>query len=821
MLMDAFKNGDREPDEDNDLAFDGLNFRELDDESLQARSGLLPHRNLGVRPLFDVQRFVDIFISQGKCITDLAVSNNVLFLATDDSTVLRWNLETDQRVVLHVSVGKGATGDVIRRIFVDPTGQHLLVSTTSKNTYYHHPSLKQKIIHMSKLKDILIESVGWNLEESHHDSTGQILVGTSEGLLYMCTVEGNKEKHAKLVFNLQKNVPICGIAVKRFASALSNEPKWFVMVSTPQLQFQFIGGPSFNEMFVQNLAKLHFKELPGSILNGELKYFSHDDSRAIIAHLTGAGVYCGNIVLDRQICGETAIEKDMLIPYSRIGDSYPCSIEVTEFHILVLYPDRVLAFNQVSMTKVFEHNFEMSNGERVIRFTKDRVNGTLWLFSIARVWELVIVNEDRDMWWLLLEAKEFDKALMFTSPSQRDIVINTHAEFLFSHGRFDEAALVFSKSSRSFSEIALLFIRENAITALKLFLTNRLTEYVNEDIGKSKFLTQRIMISTWIVEIYLDQLNEISASRSTSVEYGLLVSQFREFLSTFCSHLHRETIFELISSHGLVEEMLWFASLVNDFDRVIDYFIQQCEYADALSELEDRYREMDKRMAENLFYKYCPILIRHLPRQMVTLLISIPFLDPCRLLPALMRYDVSCNSPEDGHTHYSLLYVKTCIERSNRDPALHNYLISLYAKIEDEFYILEFIASQRGQEVYDMKYALRLCHQEKKTAACVELYFYMELFTDAVHLSLQIKNFDKAKEIAFSVPEEHPDVKNLWLLIVGYFIELHHNDVAMAISILKDCEFLSIEDILHLFPETVQIADFKVLRSLHNELTYV
>ena len=72
-----------------------------------------------------------------------------------------------------------------------------------------------------------------------------------------------------------------------------------------------------------------------------------------------------------------------------------------------------------------------------------------------------------------------------------------------------------------------------------------------------------------------------------------------------------------------------------------------------------------------------------------------------------------------------------CSVLSPQDPAIHNYLISLYAKEQDDAKLLDFIdesARSGNGPVFDVKYALRLCHQEQKTKACVTIYSIMGLF---------------------------------------------------------------------------------------------
>ena len=50
-------------------------------------------------------------------------------------------------------------------------------------------------------------------------------------------------------------------------------------------------------------------------------------------------------------------------------------------------------------------------------------------------------------------------------------------------------------------------------------------------------------------------------------------------------NLNQATTFNLISSHGRVEELLYFATVIEDYDRVLSHFIQKGEYLKALEVL--------------------------------------------------------------------------------------------------------------------------------------------------------------------------------------------------------------------------------------------
>ena len=92
------------------------------------------------------------------------------------------------------------------------------------------------------------------------------------------------------------------------------------------------------------------------------------------------------------------------------------------------------------------------------------------------------------------------------------------------------------------------------------------------------------------------------------------------------------------------------------------------------------------------------------------------------------------------HRNQAIRYLKYCIDSKNENQGstIHNYLISLYCKQRSEAELLKFIEQQKVRPLFDVKYALRLYHQEHKTRSCVELYKIMKLYEEAIRLALTV-----------------------------------------------------------------------------------
>lgn len=85
------------------------------------------------------------------------------------------------------------------------------------------------------------------------------------------------------------------------------------------------------------------------------------------------------------------------------------------------------------------------------------------------------------------------------------------------------------------------------------------------------------------------------------------------------------------------------------------------------------------------------------------------------------------------------------------------------------FFFLLFIKDDQGV-CYDLKYALRLCSENGKDQATVQIYCTMNLYEEAVDLALKV-DLEKAK--LYADKPEYDDVlkKKLWLKVARHVVE--------------------------------------------------
>lgn len=218
-------------------------------------------------------------------------------------------------------------------------------------------------------------------------------------------------------------------------------------------------------------------------------------------------------------------------------------------------------------------------------------------------------------------------------------------------------------------------------------------------------------------------------------------------------------------------------------------------------------------------YKFAPDLIMLDAYETVESWMIRKDLNPRKLIPAMMRY--SSEPHAKNETHQVIRYLEHCVHSlNNEDPGVHNLLLSLYAKQEDDSALLRFLQSkfskvrENGPEFfYDPKYALRLCLKEKKMRACVHIYSMMCMHEEAVALALQVDP-ELAMAEADKVEDDEELRKKLWLMIAKHVVEQEkgtkRENIRKAIAFLKETDgLLKIEDILPFFPDFALIDDFR------------
>ncbi|CAK8677916.1 unnamed protein product [Clavelina lepadiformis] len=780
-------------------------------------------------------------------ITHLCICNNMLCMVMSRRLLLRINL-LDPDNVDEVDLFRG--DDEVYKIYLDPTGQYLLVSLKSEETLFLSANSRRPKA-LNKFKGHKVESVGW-CRTASENTTGPVLVGTSRGLIMECSIEageetkffgGSVDQYFKQVFNFGKsdNQSSAVMGLEYFSTATRSNGKsdYCIFAITPSRLFQFNGSiynnsgdvPVFQTIFApyENIPPRYI-DLPGFVDNSQLifLYSSKGNTMQVptqFAWLAAPGIYVGD-VKSSQAMDESALQQRSLVANPKLI-SYPAAennnpfaeentnvlnIVLTEFHILLLYSDRLKAVCSLNEQVICEDVYTSRYGQ-LVGLIRDPILNTIWAYTERAIFKYKVVKESRDVWQMYLDMGKFDLAREYCrdNPANLDQVCTKQAEHAFEKGQYQESALYYAITQNSFEDVALKFIRADKENALRAFLQKKLSGL------KENETVQMTMLSTWLVELYLNHLGRLRENEERDPEsLQKCQENLRKLLAQGrlkdCFQQNCTTIYDLLISHGDIEDYVFFAVLMQDYERVVNHHVQNEAYTAALEALR-------KQNDISLYYKFSPVLMQHIPTATVDSWIDLKDrIDPKHLIPSLI------NCTQSGHREQwmeAVRYLEYCTTDLHcTDPAIHNYLLSLYVKYQPES-VTNYLKDQGEDQAeihYDVKYALRLClgdGDEKAKPllrrACVTIYTVMCLYEEAVSMALQV-DVELAKSIADrrELEEEDEELrKKLWLQIAKHVVQ-EDKDISRAMKFLQESgDLLKIEDILPFFPDFVTIDHFK------------
>jgi hypothetical protein len=158
--------------------------------------------------------------------------------------------------VIKVPIPRKPADMTIHKVFMDPSGSHIIVTSAQGENWYIYRQAQGKNLKPRQLKGLkmVIESVAWNkaalLSASHatptqRASTREMLIGTRNGTIHEVVLNGEDdffkplERYSQLVFTLPERQPITGMQFKLFPP--SDPHKALVIATTPSRIYQFVG----------------------------------------------------------------------------------------------------------------------------------------------------------------------------------------------------------------------------------------------------------------------------------------------------------------------------------------------------------------------------------------------------------------------------------------------------------------------------------------------------------------------------------------------------------------------------------------------------
>lgn len=769
-----------------------------------------PADEADVLPIFEKE---DLRFKETASIVKLVTANKILVIGLLSNKIRRYYSgapELDDILDIPRPVG-----DKIHNIFLDPSGKHLLVSMTSGELFYGFYG-KQTLWSCTKqIKCNTVESVAWNVTKQSDINTKEILIGTSLGTIYETKLNPSSDKqlvaYSKILCSLDKPESITGLVF--FQENGDPKLRTVVIVATPTRIYQFFGklNPSdqckFSSIFSEDSLP-GFKENVESLGLMAVSYVKYPEPRSLV-WMTGVGVQFSKLNTSSEFFDDgNVMTENKLAQYTDKG--IPVSIGVSEFHLLLLYENGFEAKSLIDWKHVHYEPLKSSAGQ-FHTVALDPMDPTKF-FSFAKqnIIRFKIHKEDRHVWRLFMKLKKFEEAEKYADgdPGKLFEISSEEADYYFDQKLFDYAAQTYALSHRSFEEIALKFINEGTTPALLNFLKTKL-----DSLSSSSSPTQICMLVVWIVEIYLSEISSLEKQQHTNDSDLEKLQTVRADLRNFFGNdfvirnIKKnkpiiKVIQEMMASYGDTSDMIFFADLMEEIEKVIMHHIHDQQYSSALNTLR-------KKRSPELFYKYTPTLMKYIPRNTVDVLEQFGrSLDPKKLLPSFIH----CKTSEQKDQ--ALRYLQFVVFSTKcKDEAIHNFLLSLFVQQDDESLLLNFLIKTDAN--VDRKYALRLCSEHRKWKACCYIYTKMGLYEEAVKLALsKLGNVYEAEKTAveaqsYSTPEQQETIKKLWLMIARHVVE-EEKDIKRVMEVInRGDEVLKIEDVLPFFNDFFYIDDFK------------
>ncbi|RGP69928.1 vacuolar sorting-associated 18 like [Fusarium longipes] len=792
-------------------------------------------------PIFAVER-VQLQFSVAADFVAAQVANNVIVLALSNGRILRIDLERPEDIDDIDLPKKPSEIGMIRRMFLDPTASHLIVCTALGENYYLHSQSKHPRP-LGRLRGVSIESVAWN-PSLPTASTREILIGASDGNIYEAFIETSKEfykKEVKHLKNLHKlpDGPITGLWVDNLQNNKSDLRR--VVIATQTRLFHLVGrigfghdgsGSVYTKLFESEQPVVHELSRTTSGAPSSLAVspdapdsgpYDDDVPDRAYAWLSYQGVFHGklsNTPADSNLGTKVFSESKMLSRAQilspenserRVATTEAIdAIALTQWHIVHLVGGRVVTTNRLTGKMVSEHDV-IGQGQKPIGFSVDMQKNTFWLFTSEEIFEIVVRDEERNIWEIMTKLQLFEPALQHArTPLQKETVAAAYGDHLASKGHWLEAATVYGRSNKPFEDIALSIIDNNQPDALRKFLLTKLASL------KKSAVMQRMMIAGWLIEVFMSKLNSLDDTINTQAEPSENVNstesrklldsvrkEFRDFVDKYKGDLDRRMVYDVVSSHGREGELLYFANAVNDYNYVLSYWVQRERWSEVLSVLK-------KQTDPEVFYRYSSVLMTYVAPELVEILMRHSDLKARNLIPAFLEYNRTFTGGPNAQNQ-AIRYLNYAVYQLNsKDAAVHNTLVSIYAShpSKDESGLLSYLQAQGDEPRYDPDFALRLCIQHHRTLSCVHIYTSMGQYLQAVDLALSHGEVELAAVIA-DRPMSNPQLrKRLWLAVARKVIS-QSNGIKTAIEFLKRCDLLKIEDLIPFFPDFVVIDDFK------------
>ncbi|KAG9391590.1 Pep3/Vps18/deep orange family [Carpediemonas membranifera] len=776
--------------------------------------------------LDDIFSFANLSFSltRGASIKNMLVSQNYIFFALTDGQVLLQDessfLENGidpSAEIIKLKASSKKSNEVIK-MFCDPSGRHLIINA-EQGLYYVNTAWASVIHKLDKRFDNNIECAGFSNRDVTDDSTGQFMVGTTDGqvAVWCISTSGKKldDRKDRLFATpmislrskennnlLQKHsVSIVSCNVQKLVTYDEDADDdildgYYACFHTNRFMFEILPhGP----ISLLETTKAHADK--HKALSFSYQTSSDKSARSVVAvHPNNDSCDLDSIawMADRQLLVATlAFSKDM---EQAIVDSFTIDLPegttfcyMTDYHVLCVTETTLYGFSTKDRSQVcalpLTHHLTGLAG-----YDSDMI----LLYSPIDVVQVQITAEDRHQWRILMSQGNFAEAMANArSEAEMHVIRETLGDHLFDQGRLVAAARCWGSCAVAMEHVIPKLQTQPDSSGLVITYLRTKLKYV-----KPSNRTQLAALRVWLLEAMLCRLTTLELQYTYSrdddekaritADLGDLNKAMHQFIGKHAASMDRTSAYHIIGAHNRPELLRLFAEKTRHHEQVMALLMASRKYEEAQAYLE---KIPDTKMKLSLVERYAGDLVEVVPYQLVSMLLSLVMscaVTPGKLVPHLLRYKPDSDSSSAESQDIRLL--RESMECGRADSTSLRYLMMLYAQLQGDDSLLDMFVSPDAR-LLDMHYSLRLCKDRPKVVT--RIYQALGMWKDSVEGALALGDVDQAMEIAGSTAISSSAVKkDLWTMIVRHVSKI---DVSRTLEIVKSCEHLQLQDVLQFF----------------------
>ncbi|CAN8076205.1 unnamed protein product [Agarophyton chilense] len=309
-------------------------------------------------------------LSPNDVVTSVAATGGLLWVGTQSGRLLRHRTHNDQTDEVRGRLGVGRLDNPVERIYADLHSHAALVLLKNAYGYYAQPSGPLRPRWLAKLRGLRCVSAAWVRVQD----TSIALLGTAYGALFSLAIDYKYERDDTLakLWSAPNGDRIDGIRVEKVAS------KYVGTIATTSALYLFSDADTLVDLFTeQRMTTLTRPDTPPSasseqlVLPSELQFMTGSSGLASRRFVWAGsqGVTHAQLAVRRRPIQRVALADTETSHMSRStvmasivdtetiswttlkgvsGSSVPLACNLSSFHVLVLYPGAMYAFNHIS-----------------------------------------------------------------------------------------------------------------------------------------------------------------------------------------------------------------------------------------------------------------------------------------------------------------------------------------------------------------------------------------------------------------------------------------------------------------------------------------